>query len=59
MRTMVYHPDGDDIIWGIKCQFQIVDSEEADKLKAKRGKNKWYSSPLEFPGVEDGTESKD
>ena len=44
MKTMLYKPEGKEVIWGIKCTSCTVDSDDVDEL-LKQG---WYKTPLNF-----------
>lgn len=48
-KVMLYHPLGIEEIWGIQCSYQVFDDSEVDSLLKKKGKEKWYRSPLDFP----------
>ncbi len=48
-KVMIYHPLGTDVIWGITCKFQTFERKEAEELLARKGKEKWYKTPLDFP----------
>ena len=49
MSVMIYRPGNKKAIWGIDCDYEIVDKEEAEKRLKSRGKNKWFKTPLDFP----------
>lgn len=42
--TMLYAPDGDELIWGIPCKTIIVDASAVDAHLAEG----WHRSPLDF-----------
>ncbi len=48
-KVMLYHPLGTDVIWGINCKYQTFERKEAEELLSRKGKEKWYKSPLDFP----------
>lgn len=52
-KVMIYHPIGTKEIWGITCTAQTFEREEAEALLKRRGKEKWYKSPLDFPEAKD------
>ena len=40
----IYHPEGDKVIWGIKCNFKRIDEGELQESLD----NGWFKSPLDF-----------
>ena len=44
MVTMLYHPDGNESVWGIKCRRIVVDDSEVPQY-IKQG---WFKNPKDF-----------
>ena len=54
MSVMLYHPDGKQTVWKIKCKTVVVDESKVESYL----KDGWFKSPLDFDKKEEKPKKK-